>query len=47
MGGHLFLRKYVPPGDEDSTNPDLNALVALINAADDVDGAKLTTTWNS
>jgi len=44
MGGHLVLRKYVPLGDKNSTNPDLNALVALINAADDVDGAKLTTT---
>ncbi len=44
MGGHLVLRKYVPPVDENSTNPDLEALVALINAADDVDGAKRTTT---
>ena len=47
MGGHLVLPKYVPPVNENSTNLDLEALVALINAADDVDGAKLTTTWNS
>ena len=44
MGGHLVLRKYLPPMDEKSTNPDVEALVALINAADRVDGAHLTTT---
>ena len=44
MGSRLVLRKYVPPVDENSTNPDLDALVALTNAADDADGAKLTTT---